>query len=134
MCPYCGVGCNLTLHVQDDEIVKVTSPDDHDVTARQPVRQGPLRLRVRPEPQVMARYQILYWQDVPSVIKAFDDDGRGASASFRTGTSRRSTSARWCKGLTGSDDYLEQWHWGEIEERPGTPDEVLDAVERELDA
>jgi predicted molibdopterin-dependent oxidoreductase YjgC len=32
VCPYCGVGCNLTLHVQDDEIVNVTSPDDHDVT------------------------------------------------------------------------------------------------------
>ena len=32
VCPYCGVGCNLTLHVQEDAIVKVTSPDDHDVT------------------------------------------------------------------------------------------------------
>ena len=32
VCPYCGVGCNLELHVQDDEIVKVTSPLDHDVT------------------------------------------------------------------------------------------------------
>jgi predicted molibdopterin-dependent oxidoreductase YjgC len=32
VCPYCGVGCNLTLHVQDNEIVKVGSPDDHDVT------------------------------------------------------------------------------------------------------
>ena len=32
ICPYCGVGCNLTLHVQDDRIVKVSSPDDHDVT------------------------------------------------------------------------------------------------------
>jgi predicted molibdopterin-dependent oxidoreductase YjgC len=32
VCPYCGVGCNLELHVQDNEIVKVTSPDDHDVT------------------------------------------------------------------------------------------------------
>ncbi len=32
VCPYCGVGCNLTLHVQDANIVKVTSPDDHDVT------------------------------------------------------------------------------------------------------
>jgi predicted molibdopterin-dependent oxidoreductase YjgC len=32
VCPYCGVGCNLTLHVQDNAIVKVTSPDDHDVT------------------------------------------------------------------------------------------------------
>jgi predicted molibdopterin-dependent oxidoreductase YjgC len=32
VCPYCGVGCNLELHVQDDEIVNVTSPHDHDVT------------------------------------------------------------------------------------------------------
>jgi predicted molibdopterin-dependent oxidoreductase YjgC len=32
VCPFCGVGCNLTLHVQDNQIVKVTSPDDHSVT------------------------------------------------------------------------------------------------------
>jgi predicted molibdopterin-dependent oxidoreductase YjgC len=32
VCPYCGVGCNLELHVQDNTIVKVTSPDDHDIT------------------------------------------------------------------------------------------------------
>lgn len=32
ICPYCGVGCNLELHVQDGDIVKVTSPLDHDVT------------------------------------------------------------------------------------------------------
>jgi predicted molibdopterin-dependent oxidoreductase YjgC len=32
ICPYCGVGCQLTLHVQDERIVKVTSPSDHSVT------------------------------------------------------------------------------------------------------
>ena len=32
VCPYCGVGCNLELHVQDNRIVKVTSPLDHQVT------------------------------------------------------------------------------------------------------
>lgn len=32
ICPYCGVGCNLTLHVQDNEIVKVMSPLDSGVT------------------------------------------------------------------------------------------------------
>jgi predicted molibdopterin-dependent oxidoreductase YjgC len=32
ICPYCGVGCNLELHVQDNEVVNVTSPHDHDVT------------------------------------------------------------------------------------------------------
>jgi predicted molibdopterin-dependent oxidoreductase YjgC len=33
ICPYCGVGCALTLHVQDNEIVKVTSPLDHSITS-----------------------------------------------------------------------------------------------------
>ncbi len=32
VCSYCGVGCNLELHVQDNTIVKVTSPADHSVT------------------------------------------------------------------------------------------------------
>jgi predicted molibdopterin-dependent oxidoreductase YjgC len=32
ICPYCGVGCNLRLHVQDNRIVKATSPLDHDIT------------------------------------------------------------------------------------------------------
>ena len=32
ICPYCGVGCTLSLHVQDNEIVKVTSPFDVSVT------------------------------------------------------------------------------------------------------
>jgi NADP-reducing hydrogenase subunit HndD len=32
ICPYCGVGCTLTLHVQDNEIVKVGSPMDSSVT------------------------------------------------------------------------------------------------------
>ncbi len=33
VCSYCGVGCNLELHVQDERIVKVTSPSDHSVTS-----------------------------------------------------------------------------------------------------
>lgn len=32
VCSYCGVGCELDLHVLDNQIVKVTSPMDHPVT------------------------------------------------------------------------------------------------------
>ncbi len=32
ICPYCGVGCTLSLHVQDNRIVKVTSPMDSSIT------------------------------------------------------------------------------------------------------
>ncbi|MBM35981.1 MAG: 2Fe-2S iron-sulfur cluster-binding protein [Actinomycetota bacterium] len=33
ICSYCGVGCTLELHTQDNQIVKVTSPADHSVTS-----------------------------------------------------------------------------------------------------
>jgi predicted molibdopterin-dependent oxidoreductase YjgC len=32
ICTFCGVGCNLVLHEQEGEIVKVTSPLDHEIT------------------------------------------------------------------------------------------------------
>ena len=32
ICPYCGVGCNLDLRVQDNRIVTVSSPHDSGVT------------------------------------------------------------------------------------------------------
>jgi predicted molibdopterin-dependent oxidoreductase YjgC len=32
ICSFCGVGCTLELHVQDNTIVNVTSPHDHSVT------------------------------------------------------------------------------------------------------
>jgi len=32
ICPYCGVGCELTVHAQEGQIVKVSSPLGHSVT------------------------------------------------------------------------------------------------------
>ena len=47
VCPYCGVGCQLTYKIKDDRIVAVEGKR----RAGQPqpaLRQGPLRLRLRP--------------------------------------------------------------------------------------
>ena len=82
----------------------------------------------------MARFQILYWQDVPSLVKAFADDGtpesRQLDAWFQQEIDRRAMA----QGLLESGAYLEAWNWGEADERPGMVDEVLDAVEQELEA
>ena len=32
ICPYCGVGCTLRLHVQDGAITKATSPLENAIT------------------------------------------------------------------------------------------------------
>jgi Virulence factor len=81
----------------------------------------------------VTRVQILYWQDVPSVIKATGDDGREVKRELPDWYQQEIDKRAMVQGLTGSDAYLEQWHWSEPEERPGAPDAVIDAVERELD-
>ena len=37
-------------------------------------------------------------------------------------------------GLAGTDDYLDQWEWTEKMERPGEPEEILNALVQELEA
>ena len=69
----------------------------------------------------LARFQILYWQDVPSLMKAFADDGtRGEAAApewFQQEIDRRAMA----QGLVGSDAYLEAWRWGDVERAGGKP-------------
>jgi hypothetical protein len=82
----------------------------------------------------MTRYQVLYWQDVPSLVKAFADDGTPLSRQLGPWFQQEIDRRAMAQGLVESGAYLEEWHWGDVEERPGTVDEVLDAVEQELEA
>ena len=81
----------------------------------------------------MTRVQILYWQDVPSLIKATGDDGSEVKRQLPEWYQQEIDKRAMVQGLSESDAYLEQWHWSDPEERPGTPDDVVAAVERELD-
>jgi hypothetical protein len=81
----------------------------------------------------MTKVQVLYWQDVPSVIKAVGEDGSEVKRQLPEWYQQEIDKRAMSQGLTGSDAYLEQWHWSEPEERSGSPDDVIDAVERELD-
>ena len=79
----------------------------------------------------MAKYQILYWKQIPAQVKAFD----GARAVSRLLPERFQIEIDRLameQGLAGSDAYLEQWHWSARLERPGTAAEVLDAACEEL--
>ena len=76
----------------------------------------------------MTRFRILYWQDVPSLVRAFADDGTHVSRQLSDWFQQEIDRRAMAQGLDGSDAYLEQWHWGEMEEHPGSIDDV---VERE---
>ncbi|HCV43007.1 MAG TPA: hypothetical protein DGH68_05950 [Bacteroidetes bacterium] len=81
----------------------------------------------------MAFYQILYWQEIPSQVKAWDDfDEKKVELAQRFVA--RIDQAAQSKGLTQTDDYLAQWKWSEEEERDGTVEEVVEAVKQELES
>ena len=81
----------------------------------------------------MATYKILYWQEVPTQIKAEDalDD---VTVQLGGRWMERIDQLAGERGLQGADDYLAQWRWSEEEERPGSAQEVADALKAELEA
>jgi hypothetical protein len=79
----------------------------------------------------MAFYQVLYWQDIPSQVKAWDDFDEIRLELPPQFLARIDQSAQ-SQGLTGTDAYLAQWRWGEEAERAGTPAAVAEAVRKEL--
>ncbi len=80
----------------------------------------------------MASYQVIAWRGVPAVVEARDGGGtvaRQLSERFQS----LIDSVAMQLGLEDSDAYLEQWTRGEVAERPGTAEEVADAVAADLE-
>ena len=81
----------------------------------------------------MAFYQILYWQSIPSQVKAWDDADE-VKVELAPRFMTRIDEAAQSQGLTSTDDYLAQWKWSDEEDRDGTAAEVAEAVKKELEA
>jgi hypothetical protein len=80
----------------------------------------------------MAFYQVLYWQDIPTQIKVWDDFDELKSelpGKFLAKVDRTATK----QGLTCSEAYLDQWRWGEPVKREGTLEHILEKVKIELE-
>lgn len=81
----------------------------------------------------MAKYQVMYWKHIPAQVKAWDD--RGEAKRMLPDRFQAAIDAYAMKdGSTDMDAYLEAWAWTDAQERPGSADEVADALVRELDA
>jgi hypothetical protein len=81
----------------------------------------------------MATYKILYWQEIPSQIKA-EDDEEDVTLPLPAKFMERIDIMAAKRGLGGADDYLAQWQWSEEQERPGAAAEVAEAVKAELES
>jgi len=87
---------------------------------------------VRPEDNVV-KYQILYWRDLPSSVKVWDDFGE-VKMDLPARFADRIDAEAQKLGLTSGDDYTAQLRWGEEQSRPGVPEDVAKALVRALDA
>ena len=76
--------------------------------------------------------RVLYWQEIPSLIRVTLEDGTQVSRQLPEWFQQEIDRVAMEQGLVGSDAYLEQFVWRELEPRDGDPNAVLDAVEAEL--
>jgi 5-methyltetrahydrofolate--homocysteine methyltransferase len=80
-----------------------------------------------------SRYQILYWQELPASIKAWDDFEE-LKVDLPSHFADRIDAQAQRLGFTKGDDYVAELHWGDEVERPGAPKEVIEAIKKELEA
>jgi hypothetical protein len=81
----------------------------------------------------MASYQVMFWKHIPSQVMAWE--GEVKAKRMLPDYFQAAIDAFAMKdGSTEMDAYLEGWHRGAVEERDGTPEEVIDALVQELTA
>ena len=81
----------------------------------------------------MTTYKILYWQEIPTQIKA-EDDMDDVTVMLDDKFMKQVDILAAQRGLQSADDYLAQWKWSEEEEREGSAQQVAEAVKAELEA
>ena len=81
----------------------------------------------------MATYKILYWQEIPSQIKA-EDEMDDVTVQLPDRFQERIDLMAARRGLQDADAYLAEWKWSEEEDREGSAEEVAAAVSAELEA
>ncbi|MGA9985002.1 MAG: virulence factor [Acidobacteriaceae bacterium] len=81
----------------------------------------------------MATYRILYWQEIPTQIKA-EDDADDVTVILDDRFMQQIDILAAKRGLQAADDDLAQWKWSEEEERGGSARDVAEALKAELEA
>jgi 5-methyltetrahydrofolate--homocysteine methyltransferase len=104
------------------------------VTAKRGVALAPIPApaAVKRDPNAKSRCQVLYWQDIPSQVKVWDDFDE-VKLDMPTRFADRIDHMAGQLGLSKGDDYIAQLRWGDETERVGAPGEVAAALRKELE-
>lgn len=104
---------------------------DAPTNAKQAIKP-PAAATDRPKAE-SATYQVLYWKDIPSQVKAWDENGE-IKIELPTRFADLIDAEAQKLGLTDDDSYTAQYRWSEEQERAGSAEEVAAAVRGELEA
>ncbi len=80
----------------------------------------------------MAKYKILYWHDIPSLVQASDENGR-VKIQLSQRFQESIDNVAMALGLFDSDDYTNGFQWGDELDRPGTAQEVVESIAEEIE-
>jgi hypothetical protein len=81
----------------------------------------------------VAEAQVVFWRDIPAQVKA-RQAGRRAARVLTPRFQEAVDAAAMRAGLTETDEYLAGWRNSDWEERPGTPEEVVEQRSAEIEA
>jgi hypothetical protein len=82
----------------------------------------------------MATYQILYWHNIPSQVRAKGEGRERGSVPLSQRFQEAIDNAAMAAGLVGQDAYTEAFTWGETLTRDGSAHDVAGAVAAEIEA
>src|SRR5512144_2701199 len=83
----------------------------------------------------MAKYRVIYWQHIPTMVTAVESDGGrevrvALPARFQAAVDAYATAS----GAVDDERYSDGWHKGAWQTRDGTAEAVANAVAAELEA
>jgi hypothetical protein len=84
--------------------------------------------------QIVARYRILAWRDIPTQVQVSDDTGARVNRMLPRWFMQEISRITMREGLAATDDYLDEFEWSTEAEREGTAEEVADDLVAEITA
>jgi len=82
----------------------------------------------------MATYQVTYWQEIPSQVDAKEPGAKPYKMMLSQRFQELIDIVATKRKLDSSDEYISQWSKGDKIDKPGTPQQVAQAVASEFEA
>lgn len=83
---------------------------------------------------ITTTYKVMYWKDIPSMIEAEDSTGEECKLSMGEKFEALIDAKAMELGLSGSDDYIDAFEYGDDVTVDGPAEEVANKLKEQFDA